>query len=202
FAERNPDLGPCLTDEYDVPGGKATDFRFGRVFWSPEHGAHAVVGAIGAAYQAEEGPDGPLGLPVSGETTTPDGEGRFTRFENGVIYWSPSTGAHALRGAVLDMWAEQGSERGDLGYPTTDEVANPNKPGVVQGCQGGAVYWSPDTGAHVVPRGPGFEAWGTVDYERGRLGYPTSDLQTTREGQVMEFEGGRITVANGEAEIS
>lgn len=255
LAERTPGLGPCLTDEYDVAGGKATDFRFGRVFWSQETGAHAVVGAIGAAYQAEDGPGGPLGLPVSGETTTPDGEGRYTQFENGVIYWSPRTGAHAIRGAVLDMWSDQGSERGDLGYPTTDEVSNPNKPGVAQGFQGGtvywsertgphvvegairtayreagaensslgypttdelsltrggafnrfeggAIYWSPRTGAHAVPNGPVFEAWGTVDHENGRLGYPTSGLETTRDGEVMEFEGGTITVSNGEAEIS
>lgn len=255
LAERTADLGPCLTDEYDVKGGKATDFRFGRVFWSQKTGAHAVVGAIGAAYQAEGGPDGPLGLPVSGETATPDGKGRFTKFENGTIYWSPTSGAHAVRGAILDMWHERGAERGDMGYPTSDEVANPNKPGVVQSFkggtvywssetgprmvegailkayreagaensalgyptsdevsltrggafsrfQGGAVYWSPSNGAYVVPRGPVFDAWGTVDYERGRLGYPTSALRNTSDGQVMDFENGRITVSNGEAEIS
>lgn len=251
-----PGLGPCLTGEYDVKGGKATDFRFGRVFWSQQTGAHSVLGAIGAAYQAEGGPGGPLGLPTSGETATPDGKGRFTQFQNGVIYWSPATGAHSIRGAVRAMWQDRGAERGDLGYPMTDEVTNPNKPGVVQGFQGGTVYWSDETGpkvvegailsayreagaensalgypatdeislstrggafnrfqggfiywslrtgAHVVPRGPVFDAWGTVDYERGRLGYPTSALRTTQDGQVMEFEGGRITVTGGRAEIS
>lgn len=256
LAERQPGLGPCLTDEYDVGGGKATDFRFGRVFWSQRTGAHSVLGAIGAAYQAEGGPDGALGLPTSGETTTPDGRGRFSTFENGVIYWSPTTGAHAVRGGIRAMWHERGAERGDLGYPTTDEIINPNKPGVVQGFQGGtvywseetgpkvvegkiletyreagaenselgypttdeialstrrgalsrfqggAIYWSPRTGAHVVPRGPVFDAWGTVDYERGRLGYPTGPLRTTADGQEMEFEGGRITVSGGRAEIS
>ncbi|UVE94301.1 alpha/beta hydrolase-fold protein [Dietzia sp. B32] len=256
LAERQPGLGPCLTGEYDVRGGKATDFRFGRVFWSQQTGAHSVLGAIGAAYQAEGGPDGVLGLPTSGETATPDGRGRFSTFQNGVIYWSPTTGAHAVRGGIRAMWQERGSERGELGYPTTDEITNPNKPGVVQGFQGGtvywseetgpkvvegailqtyreagaenselgypttdeialstrrgafnrfqggAIYWSPRTGAHVVPRGPVFDAWGTVDYERGRLGYPTGPLRNTRDGQVMEFEGGSITVSGGRAEIS
>ena len=255
-ADREPGLGPCLTGEYDVKGGKATDFRFGRVFWSQPTGAHSVVGAIGAAYQAEGGPDGTLGLPTSGETVTPDGKGRFSTFQNGVIYWSPTTGAHAVRGAIRAMWQDRGSERGDLGYPTTDEIANPNKPGVVQGFQGGTVYWSDETGpkvvkgeilktyreagaensalgypatdeialstrggafnrfqggsiywskgtgAHVVPRGPILEAWGEQGYETGRLGYPTSDVRTTRDGQEMEFEGGKITVSNGRAEIS
>ena len=256
LAERQPGLGPCLTDEYDVRGGKATDFRFGRVFWSQQTGAHSVLGAIGAAYQGEGGPAGALGLPTSGENATPDGRGRFSTFQNGAIYWSPTTGAHAVRGAIRALWQERGAERGDLGYPTTDEITNPNKPGVVQGFQGGtvywseetgprvvegailrayreagaenselgypttdeialstrggafsrfqggAIYWSPGTGAHVVPRGPVFDAWGTVDYERGRLGYPTSGLRNTAGGQVMEFEGGRITVSDGRAEIS
>lgn len=255
-AERQPALGPCLTDEYDVPGGKSTDFRFGRVFWSQQTGAHSVVGAIGASYQAEGGPGGSLGLPTSGETVTPDGRGRFSTFQNGVIYWSPSTGAHAVRGGIRALWQERGAERGELGYPTTDEITNPNKPGVVQGFQGGTVYWSeetgpkvvegdilrvyreagaensdlgypttdeislstrngafsrfqggyiywsPRTGAHVVPRGPIFDAWGTVDYERGRLGYPTGPVRTTRDGQEMDFENGRITVSGGRAEIS
>ncbi|NLT53178.1 MAG: prolyl oligopeptidase family serine peptidase [Actinomycetales bacterium] len=256
LAERQPGLGPCLTGEYDVKGGKATDFRFGRVFWSQATDAHSVVGAIGAAYQAEGGPDGTLALPTSDETVTPDGKGRFSTFQNGVIYWSPTTGAHAVRGAIRAMWADQGSERGDLGYPTTDEITNPNKPGVVQGFQGGTVYWSEetgpkvvkgsilktyreagaensalgypvtdeialstrngafsrfqggsiywskDTGAHVVPRGPILEAWGEQGYETGRLGYPTSPVRTTRDGQVQDFEGGTITVSNGRAEIS
>lgn len=256
LAERQPGLGPCLTGEYDVPGGKATDFRFGRVFWSQQTGAHSVLGAIGAAYQAEGGPGGPLGLPTSGENTTPDGKGRYSTFQNGVIYWSPATGAHAVRGAIRAMWQDRGAERGDLGYPTTDEIANPNKPGAVQGFQGGTVYWSEETGpkvvegrileayreagaenselgypatdeialstrdgafnrfqggyiywsqqtgAHIVPRGPIFEAWGTVDYERGRLGYPTGPVRTTRDGEVQDFEGGQITVSGGQAEIS
>ncbi|MBB1009144.1 esterase, partial [Dietzia sp. SLG510A3-3B2-2] len=104
LAERQPGLGPCLTGEYDVRGGKATDFRFGRAFWSQGTGAHSVLGAIGAAYQAEGGPDGVLGLPTSGETTTPDGRGRFSTFQNGVIYWSPTTGSHAVRGGIRAMW--------------------------------------------------------------------------------------------------
>ena len=255
FATGHPALGPCLTDEYDVPGGRATDFRFGRVFWSQKTGAHSVIGAIGAAYQAEGGPGGPLGLPVSDEIVAPDGKGRFSRFENGAIYWSPTTGAHAVRGAIGTLWADRGYERGDLGYPTTDEVANPNKAGSAQGFQGGtvfwsekegahlvkgailrayadagfensdlgypttdeipltadgafsrfeggAIYWSPRTGAHVVPAGPVFDAWGTVGYERGRLGYPRSDLKVTPQGQEMQFEHGTVTVRNGKAEIS
>ena len=116
LAERQPGLGPCLTGEYDVPGGKATDFRFGRVFWSQQTGAHSVLGAIGAA--CRPGEPRTAGL-TSGENTTPTAGA--TDVPERVIYWSPATGAHAVRGAIRAMWQDRGAERGDLGYPTTDD---------------------------------------------------------------------------------
>ena len=255
--ESNTALGDCITGEYDIPGGKAQDFREGRVFWSPDTGAHAVTGRIGAAYQAADGPDGDLGLPTSSEEKTPDGVGRYTTFENGAIYWSPKTGAHAVSGDIRKLWSEQGSELGDLGYPTSDAVRNPNKDGVAQGFQNGTVfqaadgeprivkgaildkykelgyensdlgypvsneislatgggamsrfengivYWSPKTGAHAVLYGQIFDAWGEDDYERGRFGYPTSDVQSVPGGgQEVEFEHGKITLIAGRIEKS
>ena len=254
LAKAQPGLGPCLTNEYDVEGGRATDFRFGRVFWSQQTGAHSVVGAIGAAYQAEGGPDGALGLPTSDELVAPDGNGRYSLFQNGAIYWSPQTGAHAVRGAIRALWAAHGVERGDLGYPTTDEVANPNKAGVAQGFQngtvfwsdktgahlvkgaileayqkagfegstlgyptsdeiplrggafsrfaGGAIYFSPGTGAHVVPEGAILTAWGKEGYENGRLGYPKSDVTSGPQGDEMQFEHGTIRIVGGKAVVS
>ena len=151
---------------------------------------------------AEQGSErGDLGYPTTDEVANPNKPGVVQGFQGGTVYWSSETGPRVVEGAILKAYRDAGAENSELGYPTSDEIALTDG-GAFSRFQGGAVYWSPDTGAHVVPRGPVFEAWGTVDYERGRLGYPTSDLQTTREGQVMEFEGGRITVANGEAEIS
>ncbi|MCI2238198.1 esterase, partial [Kineococcus sp. TRM81007] len=51
-------------------------------------------------------------------TRTPDGRGAYNHFQNGSIYWSSTTGAHAVRGAVRDAWAARGWEAGALGFPT------------------------------------------------------------------------------------
>lgn len=117
-------LGECLTPEYDVPGGKAQDFRNGRVFWSPKTGAKIVGGGIGGAYVAAAGPGGYLGFPTSDEGAIIRG-GRVSDFERGKIYWTTRSGAHAVRGAILEQWAKDGYERGRLGYPIGDEVDAP-----------------------------------------------------------------------------
>jgi uncharacterized protein with LGFP repeats len=53
-----------------------------------------------------------LGYPVTDETGTPDGIGRFNHFSNAAsIYWTPSTGAWSIHGAIRDKWASlAGSE--------------------------------------------------------------------------------------------
>ena len=66
-----------------------------------------------------------LGYPTTDTLTTPDGVGRFNHFQGGSIYWSPQTGDHVVTGAIRDKWAELGWERGDLGYPTTDQQPPP-----------------------------------------------------------------------------
>ena len=193
FREANSALGDCLTGEYAVEGGRAQDFREGRVFWSEDTGAHAVTGRIGAAYQAADGPKGELGLPTSSEKKTPDGVGRYTTFEHGTIYWSPKTGAHAVSGKILDLWSENGSELGDLGYPTSDAVRNPNKEGVSQGFQNGTVFQAADGDPRIV-EGAILDKYKDLGYENSDLGYPTSDEISLSNGggALSRFENGGI----------
>ncbi|WML63145.1 alpha/beta hydrolase-fold protein [Rhodococcus sp. AH-ZY2] len=187
-----PWIGDCLTPEYAVAGGRVQDFRFGRIFSSTEGGARPVAGAIGGAYQAAGGPAGPLGYPTTEERGTPDGRGRFNHFQHGSIYWTPQTGAHAVRGAIRDEWARQGWEGGPLGYPVADEVATPNKPGVVQGFEIGALYWTEPLGAHAV-QGMIMGKYAELGYENGWLGFPkTSEIPVKDGGRFNEFEGGNI----------
>lgn len=190
-ASANGWLGDCLTSEYDVAGGRAQDFRFGRIF-SSDGGTNVVAGAIGGAYAANGGPAGALGMPLSGELGTPDGRGRYNSFRNGMVYWTPQTGAHAVRGAILDEWARQGYEGGPLGYPLRDEVQTPNKPGAVQGFEIGAMYFSPDTGTHAV-MGKIMEKYGQLGWENGALGFAkTNEVPVRDGGRFTEFQGGNI----------
>jgi hypothetical protein len=145
-------LGPAIGPEYATAGGgRARDFRGGSVYWSPATGAHAVYGMILARYRSTGGPAGPLGYPMTDETATPDGTGRFNRFSGrGSIYWTPQGGAHAIYGDIWSRWAAQGGERGRLGYPTTSEHAVSG--GRRNEFSGGTITWQAGTRVTQVSR--------------------------------------------------
>lgn len=89
-------LGECLTPVYGVPGGKAQDFRGGRIITGPK-GPKMVGGGIGGEYVAAGGPGGKLGLPTSDEMPTRDGKGRLNTFEHGRIVWTAKDGAKVTK---------------------------------------------------------------------------------------------------------
>lgn len=80
-----------------------------------------IRGAIWDHWQALGGPAGFLGLPLTEELTCIDGVGKFNRFDNGSIFYSPVSGAWEVHGAILDHWNSLGAERSYLGYPASDE---------------------------------------------------------------------------------
>ena len=144
-------LGYPITDE--VPAldglGRVSHFQYGAIFWSPDTGAHEVHGAIAHRWVAEGGERGRLGYPLTDESTTPDGAGRFNHFQHGSIYWSPQTGAHVVSGTIREKWAEQGWEQGALGYPVSDELELPDGRGRYVHFQGGFILWRPGEGAWI-----------------------------------------------------
>jgi len=109
--------------------GRAQPFKGGgTISWHPEIGAFAVWGAIGAKW-ISVGRER-FGYPINDESPCPDGHGRFNHFRamqiaghpEASIYWTPSTGAHEVHGAIRAKWASLGWERSPLGYPTSDEL--------------------------------------------------------------------------------
>ena len=70
------------------------------MYWTSATGAFEVLGANYAVWTTSYGgPNGPLGFPTSGETSTPDPGGRFNNFQNGIIVWhgsGPYQGAFAF----------------------------------------------------------------------------------------------------------
>lgn len=112
-------LGVPLTDEYAVHGGRANRFSAGAAYWSPATNEHEVHGAIGLKYDAMGGPDSLLGLPLGDEGAEPGG--RSSGFFGGVVYWSPTTGAVEVHGAILSRYRELGGAGGALGLPVSDE---------------------------------------------------------------------------------
>jgi uncharacterized protein with LGFP repeats len=135
------------SNEGPNPDGRGTsrDFVNGSIYWSAETGAHEVHGDIRLKYAQLRGSSGFLGYPATDETGCPDGRGRFNHFQGGSIYWTPSTGAHEVHGAIRDLWASMGWETSFLGYPVTDEIGTGDSRS--SRFQGGHIAWSPAQGA-------------------------------------------------------
>ncbi len=126
-----------------TPGGSSTFTSVGEVTASyPTQ--YNVRGAILVKYNSSGAASGPEGAATSNELGTPDGIGRFNTFQNGSIYWTPSTGAEMVYGLIFQKWASLGYERGVLGYPTTDEVADPQ--GRRSTFQNGYIIFNSSTG--------------------------------------------------------
>jgi LGFP repeat len=81
-----------------------------------------------------------LGAPITDESTTPDGVGRFSHFEFRPIYWTATTLAVGIWGPFRDRWAALGWERGRLGYPTLEPTQSPGQPGWYARFQNGILF--------------------------------------------------------------
>ncbi len=147
-----------------------------------------VCEQVRTKYDSLGGPGGILGNPTGQYSTAPDGRGRFQYFQNGAIYWSPETGAHAIYGAILSKWANLGWETSALGYPATDELGTPDGLGRFNHfyklgdastfstdglTETGSIYWTGSTGANYVVD-QARATWGSAGWESG-LGYPRQD---------------------------
>jgi uncharacterized protein with LGFP repeats len=87
-------LGFPTTDEVGVAGGSRNTFTRGSVLWSEATGAHFVIGAILARYDALGGPVSDLGFPTTDEYQV-DGGARSDFQRSHYILWTPATGAVA-----------------------------------------------------------------------------------------------------------
>ncbi|MGX1778569.1 NucA/NucB deoxyribonuclease domain-containing protein [Nocardia brasiliensis] len=160
-----------------------------QVYWPAPY---EVCGAIRDKYNELGGPNSFLLYPTSNELTNPDGVGKRSTFQNGPIYWSPAGGAHPVVNHFFAAWQRNGWEGGVLGYPTSDEIVNPDNLGRRQYFQGGTVYWKLNEAYYVA--GAIRDKWGETGWEGGWLGYPTSDETGTPDGlgRFNRFEQGVI----------
>ncbi|HEU0104361.1 MAG TPA: N-acetylmuramoyl-L-alanine amidase [Mycobacteriales bacterium] len=125
--------------------GRHVDYQHGEIWWSPASGAHEVHGRIRARWAARGAERSFLGYPTTDELGCPDGRGRYGAFQGGSVYWTPTTGAHEVRGRIRDAWFALGAERSWLGYPVSDERAAPG--GRLSAFEGGRAVYSARTGA-------------------------------------------------------
>ena len=122
------------------------------------------------------------------------------------FYDPPEELIKALQGgAIYEHWQAIGGMNSVLGAPTSPEDNAEGDARFVTFAKG-AMYWSPETGPQPVT-GALYDAWGSLSYERGPLGLPTSaelqePLQITQNFQhgTLNYErltGNVIEVAEG-----
>lgn len=121
--------------------GRFRNYQGGYIYWSPSTCGFEVSGAIGGEYAAMGFSAGALGYPLTDETPTPDGIGRYNHFQHGSIYWTAGTGAHEVQGLIRDRWASLGWERSDLGYPVSDETDEIDGSGRFSLFEHGVIHW-------------------------------------------------------------
>ncbi|MGY1700679.1 hypothetical protein [Geodermatophilus sp. SYSU D00766] len=189
-------LGAPSSDERcDLPGGGCTQrFAGGTLYWSAGTGVHRLRGAILSRYEALGGPAS-LGYPTSDDTPDRVAGVWYATFQRGDVVWSQATGAHDVRGAILQRWIATGASGGGLGLPVSGDTAIPG--GYVVHFQRGSVWWSPATGAHDV-RGAineKYRATGGPSY----MGFPVRDDSPDRVPGVWysNFQQGDIVWSAG-----
>ncbi len=126
--------------------GAAQGYAGGKIFFSPQTGAHAVTGAILSKYESLGGPTGDLGYPVGAEVDGGVPNSRVSSFsapDKPVIFWTPDTGAVVVRGAINAAWAKLGGATGALGVPTDPPTVKGDT--VTQTFTGGELSWNKAT---------------------------------------------------------
>ncbi|MHA7650514.1 LGFP repeat-containing protein [Mycobacterium sp. ML2] len=167
----NSDLGFPTINE--VPGLAGPDSRVSTfsasdnpvIFWTPDHGAFVVRGALNAAWDKLGSSGGVLGAPIGDETY--DGEVASQKFTGGEVSWNRKTKefttnppglAEQLKGlqiaidptAAINMaWRAAGGANGPLGAKK-DGPSPIGGDGIVQEFNGGKIFFSPATGANAV----------------------------------------------------
>ena len=188
-------LGWPLNDEMKdaANGGAYQHFTGGSIYYHPRTGAHRVTGGIRNLWEGQGWERGQMGYPTGEETTTAGG-GVYQTFQGGTAYWHPGSDSYFVHDAIMGTYGFYNWERGELGYPSSDETPSANG-GVYQIFQGGTTYWSPRSGSHAVPLDLLAE-YGNHGYERGHLGYPTSEPYWDGNRHKQNFEHGVLEKTN------
>ena len=165
-------------------------YEVGYIYWTKNTGAWDVSGRIGDRWLAIGGEESILGYPTNTEGRNLVRGGAFQKFENGRIYYTPSTGAWDISGKIYTEWFNQGTEWSKLGYPTSSEF----KP------MPGIAYQTFENGEIFYKNGSAFtlNKWATDIFEEtggySYLGAPISNENCTlvKNGCFQKFENGRL----------
>jgi uncharacterized protein with LGFP repeats len=140
-----------------------------------------AMGANGSVLGGSRGPERHVG----------DGRGRYVDYEHGSIYWTVSTGAHAVVGVARSVWMDVGGPRGVLGYPRGERVYDDDGAWIQQFEKG--VLGDTTHSATSVLNGVPYRRWRELGAQGGVLGYPMTNRLDRGDGAwVQWFSGGAM----------
>ncbi|MDO4917185.1 MAG: hypothetical protein Q3974_06150 [Rothia sp. (in: high G+C Gram-positive bacteria)] len=156
-------------------------------------------GAIGNYYYAHSSA---LGAPTTNEFATVDGGAAQNFRNNTTVYWTASSGAHAVyfNGGIGAAYRAGGYENG-YGYPMFDETGIPG--GAMQKFKNissgkvTAFYWAPNTGTYKVWEPGAIGARFTREGGTGTYGFPVANESAMPAGgatQIFRKTDGSETV--------
>ena len=162
-----------------------------------DHGAPCISADCGSPiskkYDALGGAGGLLGAVTEAERALSDGRGRRARYQHGNIYWTSSTAAHEVHGALLTEYGVQDGVTGVLGYPTSDTLTSADKHAKYNNFERGRIYYLGSKGTFTVPS-PFFAKHEALKGINGILGDPKADVRTSsdKRSTYQDYVGGRI----------
>ena len=176
-----------------VRSGCWQNFQGGALYWQTDTGAHWTSGIVRSKWGSLRWESGTLGYPTTDLKCGLRNGGCAQAFQGGSVYYSPTTGARYLAGAIATKYAALKAELGTLGYPVADQVCGFTGSGCKQNFQGANMYWTAATGAFF-SRGTIRNRWAALSGEKGVLGWPTSDVVCglTDTGCKQTFQGGAV----------
>jgi acid phosphatase type 7 len=194
----NGPFGEPTSDEYAVPGGRASDFH-GQVtstifYRSGRAAAQEVHGAILASYMARGGPaNATVGFPVGDELPASSASAETNRassFEVSNLYFSASDGTvHQVQGLIRDHYVAIGEAASAVGLPVSDEFDAAG--GRQSSFARGILLWTPQTGSHGT-YGAIMAKYLALGGPNSFVGFPTSD-----EGDVSRVVNARLSTFVG-----
>jgi uncharacterized protein with LGFP repeats len=181
-------LGFPTTDEQKLTDGVSQSFEHGQIHWSQKSGAHVTGGGIQTYWSKSGWEKGDLGYPMGDELKISGGASQS--FEGGTVFWnSKRAKAFMVRNDVRNIYRSLKWERGLLGLPTSEEKKLAD--GVSQSFERGQIHWSQASGGFATT-GAIQTYWSKQGWEKGWLGYPTSEEKKTPTGATQSFQGGTL----------
>ena len=168
-------------------------YKNGVIIYSPETGAWENYGQIRERFLKLGSVDGVLGFPTGPMNCAIGHKGACVQaYQNGVIIYSPETGAWESYGQIREKFIELKSVDGVLGFPTGPmNCAIGHKGACVQAYQNGVIIYSPETGA--------WESYGEIRRRHlnngsvdGFFGFPTSGVIEEENVSYQKFSNKTI----------